>query len=281
MPYQAFLESHSAPRSGVYRRVFRTLTAEETAGAVLWAQSMSMALQSLMQTFEVTLRNRIHLSLSRQSTEGTSTPSDSFAWYDHQLGHHKLEGETFLKVERLLCDEQMVRLERQPKPDRVVAALPFGVWPNILEQQLPTPTVQARTFFEVFPHFPRKPRKHWNHAENRKTAIDKVKGVKAWRNRIAHCKPVWSEGWYRASPSQHWTELLERVKGRHTELLEVLGWMCPPTVEVYRKSYCGRLFGQLISEQAVLAHIVQPQVPDIGPCSPVADPEAMKAYKAR
>jgi len=61
MPYQAFLETLSGPRSGVYKRVFRTLTPEETGGAVLWGQAMSMALQSLMLTFEVTLRNRIHV----------------------------------------------------------------------------------------------------------------------------------------------------------------------------------------------------------------------------
>ncbi|WP_146115921.1 hypothetical protein [Malikia granosa] len=242
---------------------------------------MSMALQSLMLTFEVTLRNRIHISLSRQATEGTTNPVDSFAWYDHRLGMHKLEGETYRKVERILCDEQDVRLPTQPTPDRVIARLSFGVWPNILEQQLPTPVVQARTFLDVFPHYPRKPKHYWKHAENRKIAVDKVKDVKGWRNRIAHCKPVWTEGWYRCSQAQHWTEVLDRVKGRRSEMLEVLGWMCPQTVEVYKMSYSGRLFDALVTEQAVLAHICQPHVPAIGPIYPEADIEAMKAYKAR
>ena len=281
MPYQAFLDSLSAHRSGVYKRVFRTMTAEEAGGAVLWAQSISMALQSLMLTFEVTLRNRIHVSMSRQATEKTANPMNSFAWYDYQLGMHKLEGETYSKVERILCDEQQIRLANQPPPDRVIARLPFGVWPNILEQQLPTPVVQARTFLDVFPHYPRKPRKYWNYAENRKTAVDKVKDVKGWRNRIAHCKPVWTEGWYRSSPSQHWTELLDRVKARRSEMLEVLGWMCPQTLTVYKMSYSGRLFDELVTEQAVLAHIAQPHVPAIGPTYPAADPVVLKAYKAR
>ena len=281
MPYQAFLETLTGPRSGVYKRVFRTQTQEETGGAVLWGQAMSMALQPLMQTFEVTLRNRIHVSLSRQATENTATPSDSFAWYDHQLGMHKLEGETFDKVERVLCDAQMIRLNVPPPPDRVIARLSFGVWPNVLEQQLPTPVVQARTFRDVFSHYPKNPRKHWNHADNRKAAIDKVKDVKAWRNRIAHCKPVWTEGWYRTSATQHWTEVLNRVKGRQVEMLEVLGWMCPETVNVYKQSYSGRLFDELTTEQAVLAHITQPHVPAAGPTFPGFAPEVLKAYKTR
>ena len=281
MPYQAFLETLSAPRSGVYKRVFRTQTPEETCGAVMWGQSMSMALQSLMLTFEVTLRNRIHVSMSRQATEGTPNPVDSYAWYDHQLGMHKLEGETFQKVERVLCDEQQVRLVVQPSPDRVVARLSFGVWPNVLEQQLPTGVVEARTFRDVFANYPRKPRQHWNHAENRKAAVDKVKDVKGWRNRIAHCKPVWTEGWYRNSGNQHWTEVLDRVKARRSEMLEVLSWMCPQTVAVYKLSYSGRLFDELVTEDAVLAHIAQPYVSTVGPSYPVANAAAMQAYKAR
>lgn len=281
MPYQAFLETHSGPRSGVYKRVFRTQTPEETGGAVLWGQAMSMALQSLMQTFEVTLRNRIHASLSRQATEKSAALSDSFAWYDYKLGMHKLEGETFDKIERVLCDDQGIRLKAQPSPDRVVARLSFGVWPNVLEQQLPTPVIQARTFLDVFSHYPKKPRKHWSHADNRKAAVDKVKDVKGWRNRIAHCKPVWTEGWYRSSATQHWTEVLNRVRSRQVEMLEVLGWMCPHTVHVYKQSYGGRLFDELTTEQAVLAHITQPEVPFAGPVYPKPDPAVLAAYKAR
>lgn len=281
MPYEAFLLALSGPRSGVYKRVFRTITPVETCGGVLWGQATCMALQSLMLTFEVTLRNRIHASLSRQATDGNGTSTDSFAWYDHTFGKHKLEGETFEKVERVLCDAKSVRLSIQPSPDRVVASLPFGVWPNILEQQLPTPTIEARTFLEVFPRYPKNPRKHWNHAGNRKSAVDKVKDVKGWRNRISHCKPVWTEGWYRSSATQHWSEVLSRVKARRIEMLEVLGWMCPHTVTVYKQSYGGRLFDELVTENAVLAHIQTPHVPAAGPTFPQAQPVDLKAYKAR
>jgi hypothetical protein len=241
---------------------------------------MTMALQSLMLFFEVTLRNRIHASLSRQATERSGNPTATFAWYDHQLGAHKLEGTTFDKVEAVLCDDQRVRLKLQPTPDRVIARLSFGVWPNVLEQQLPTPVIQARTFQEVFPNYP-KAKKYWNHADNRKMVVDKVKDVKGWRNRTAHCKPVWTEGWYRSSATQHWTEVVDRLKSRRHEMLEVMEWMCPQTARVYRESYSGRLFDELASEKAVLAHIMQPNVPTVGPLYPVADIASLNAYKAR
>jgi len=92
---------------------------------------------------------------------------------------------------------------------------------------------------------------------------------------------VWTEGWYRNSASQHWTEVLDRVKSRRAEMLDVLGWMCPQTVQVYKQSYSGRLFDELATDQAVLAHIVQPDVPAAGPIYPGADPQTLKAYKAR
>lgn len=280
MPYQAYLETLSAPRSGVYKRVFRTQTPEETSGAVLWGQAVSMALQSLMSTFEVALRNRIHLSLSRQATEKTGSVSDTYAWYDHQLGMYKLEGETFSKVEAILSDDQNIRLKTQPSPDRVIARLSFGVWPNILDQQLPTPVIEARTFQDVFPYHP-KVKKHWKHSDNRKAAVNALKDIRAWRNRIAHCKPVWSEGWYRSSNSQHWTEVLGRTKSRRAGMLEVLGWMCPQTLEIYNRSFSGRLFDELITERAVMAHLLQPLEPTAGPTYPAASADALQAYKAR
>lgn len=279
MPYQEFLETLSAPRTGVYKRIFRTQTPEETGGAVLWGQAMSMVLQSLMSVFEVALRNRIHVSLSRQGTEKTVL-ADSFAWYDHQLGMHKLEGETFAKVETILSNDQKVRLKAQPSPDRVIARLSFGVWPNILDQQLPTPVIQARTFEDVF-HYHPKAKNHWKHGENRKAAVERLKDVRTWRNRIAHCKPIWSEGWYRNSPSQHWTEVLDRAKSRRAGMLEVLGWICPRTLDVYKQSFSGRLFDELATEHAVMAHMLQPLEPAAGPTYLEADPGVLRAYKAR
>lgn len=280
MPYQTFLDTLSAPRSGIYRRVFRTQTPEETCGAILWGQSIGVALQAFVHTFEVVLRNRIHATLSRQATETPGPAQDSFSWYDHLNGGRQLQGETFAKVEAVLCDKHRVRLPTLPSPDRVVARLPFGVWPNILDAQLPTPNVEVRTFRDVFPHHP-KAKRHWNYDTNRKVAVEALKDVRAWRNRLAHCKPVWSEGWFRSSPTQHWTEVVSRLKGRRTEALEVLGWMCPRTVEVYRNGYAGRLFEALATDEAVFAHIQQPLVASTIPGFVVVDQAAFAAYKAR
>jgi hypothetical protein len=280
MPYQTFLDTLSMPRSGIYKRVFRTLTPEETSGAILWGQSMGVALQAFVHTFEVVLRNRIHTTLSRQETETRGPPQDSFAWYDHQQGSRQLQGETFSKVEAILSGKTGVRLPTLPSPDRVIARLPFGVWPNILDAQLPTPKVEVRTFQDVFPHHP-KAKRHWSYDTNRKTVVEVLKDVRVWRNRLAHCKPVWSEGWFRSSPTQHWTEVVNRLKGRRVEVLEVLEWMCPRTAEVYRQGYAGRLFDVLATDEAVFAHIQQPLAASAVPNFTVVNPAAFTAYKAR
>lgn len=279
MPYQEFLATLSVPRAGVYKRVFRTHNSEETTGAVIWGQAMTMALLALISVFEVALRNRIHVSLSRQSTERTGRVMDSYAWYDHALGIFKLEGETFAKVEAILSDPQRVRLKVQPAPDRVVTCLSFGVWSNVLDQQLPTAVMEARTFQDVFAHHP-KARKHWKHGGNRKAVVEALKDVRAWRNRLAHCKPVWSEGWYRSSRSQHWTEMLDRMKSRRAGVLEILGWISPDTLEIYKRSFIGRLFNELASERAVMNHLQQP-LERVGPPFPEENPYALRAYLAR
>lgn len=281
MPYVTFLDTHSAPRSGIYRRVFRTQTEAETTGAVLWGQAMSMTLMSLALTFEVTLRNRIHVSLSRQaSTKAGEPPTDSYAWYDNKRGWHKLEGETYEKVEDILSGPTGGRLTPQPTPDYVISRLSFGVWPNILDAQLPTPAIEMKTFSDVFPHHP-KAKQHWRYQANCKSALQVVRDVQKWRNRIAHCKPVWTEGWYRSSQHQHWTEVTNRLKSRRAEVLEVLRWACPQTAQVHEASFAGRLFNELISDDAVLAHLQSPELPALGPNFAKAAAHDMNNYKAR
>jgi hypothetical protein len=242
---------------------------------------MSMTLMSLALTFEVTLRNRIHVSLSRQaSTKAGEPPTDSYAWYDNKRGWHKLEGETYEKVEDILSGPTGGRLTPQPTPDYVISRLSFGVWPNILDAQLPTPAIEMKTFSDVFPHHP-KAKQHWRYQANCKSALQVVRDVQKWRNRIAHCKPVWTEGWYRSSQHQHWTEVTNRLKSRRAEVLEVLRWACPQTAQVHEASFAGRLFNELISDDAVLAHLQSPELPALGPNFAKAAAHDMNNYKAR
>lgn len=282
MPHQEYQDTLSSPRAGVYKRVFRTKTAEEATGALLWNQAVIMALHPLIMSFEVALRNRIHVSLSRQASQSTGNPSDSFAWYDPQQGWLQLQGETGAKIGRLLNDEAGLRLAHQPSPERVVSALSFGVWTNILDSQLPRPPVELRTFSDVFPNYPtKKPSRYWAFAPNRKSVVERVKDVRAWRNRLSHCKPVWSEGWFRASPTQHWQEMLRRVSARRQEVEEVLGWICPHTAQVCRQSFPGRLFDGMVTENAVFDYLQGHLGATRGPEYPVPDPTDLQNYKDR
>lgn len=279
MPYQNFLSTLSSPRSGVYRRVFRTQNETETSGVILWGQQVTMALLSLTLNFEVALRNRLHVSLSRQaSSKLTAQPTDSFPWYDKELGWIQLNGESLDKVEKILCANQL-RLQVQPSPDKVVSRLSFGFWSNILDSQLPV-QIEARTFSEVFPCHP-KSKHHWRYVKNQKEVVDIVKGVQTLRNRLSHCKPVWNEGWYRNSANQHWTELLPRLKQKHIEVLDCLSWMCPATCALYKDSFAGKLFPALLSEQAIVAHLQGPTTFGVSPIFTDPKLEEIAAYKAR
>lgn len=279
MPYQNFLSTLSSPRSGVYKRVFRTQNEIETSGAILWGQQITMALLSLTLSFEVALRNRLHVSLSRQaSSKLTSQTADSFPWYDRELGWIQLSGESLDKVEKVLSANQL-RLQVQPSPDKVVSRLSFGFWSNILDSQLPA-HIKARTFPEVFPDHP-KGKHHWRHVKNQKEVVDIIKGVQTWRNRLAHCKPVWNEGWFRNSANQHWTELLPRLKQKHSEVLDCLSWMCPSTCALYRDSFAGKLFVAMLSEQAIVAHLKGPNTFGVSPLFAAPPLEEITAYKAR
>lgn len=279
MPQQQFLDTMSVPRIGVYRRVFRTQTVDETLGAVLWSQAMTGALQTLICTSEVALRNRIHASLSLQASAAAQQQSSSYPWYDHTLGWKRLEGETFAKVEAILCTNGM-RSAQQPSPDRVVAELSLGVWPNILDAQL-TQREQQRTFNDVFPDHPRSARKHWNFENARKDAVDQCKDLQHLRNRIAHCGPIWPEGWFRGSATQSWTDMLARLRSRRAKLVELLSWMSASTAQVHTSSFAGQWFDQLCTENAVMAFIEQPLAAGLNFQFPQVDPQKFAAYVNR
>lgn len=282
MPHLGYHGTLSSARAGVYKRVFRTQSPEELTGALLWNQAVAMALHPLITSFEVTLRNRLHVSLSKQASKAAGAVSESFPWYDPNHNWLHLQGETGAKVHRLLNDEGGNRLAIQPSPERVVSALSFGVWTNILDSQLPTPAVEAATFFDVFPHYPvKKPQKHWGFTANRKVVVERVKDVRAWRNRLSHCKPVWSEGWFRSSPNQHWQSMLARVCSRRQQLEETLSWMCPDTLQVCQQGFSGRLWSHLATDEAVFSFVNEHLAASWGPNPPAFDPAAFANYKAR
>lgn len=280
MPYESYLGSLSQPRSGVYKRVFRTQSPEETSGAILWCQAMATSLLALTSTFEVALRNKLHVSLSRQASSAViGAAQDSYPWYDRQLGWKTLSGETLSKVEDLLCANGM-RLATQPSPDRVISRLSFGVWPNILDSQL-TQRQEQVTFNDVFAYHPNRLKKHWNYENARKNCVAVCKDVQNMRNRLSHCRPVWPEGWFRNGGTQHWTDMLNRLIPRRTSYVTVLSWICPGTAQLHTTSFAGRWFDQLATPDAVLAYVQQPLAAAGHLGVPPADPQLMKAYLAR
>ena len=197
----------------------------------------------------------------------------------YRLGWKTLNGETYSKVEDLLCTNGL-RAPTQPSPDRVISRLSFGVWPNILDAQL-TQQEQRQTFNDVFAHHPRCTRKHWNYENARKHCVAVCKDVQTMRNRLSHCKPPWPEGWFRNGGTQHWTDMLNRLVARRAGFVETLFWICPGTAQLHRTSFAGRWFDQLSTRDAVLAYVRQPLAAGVDLQVPQADTEVMKGYLTR
>lgn len=288
MPYQPFLDVMSTPRVGIYRRVFRTQSVQETYGSLMWGQAIVAALQPLITTCEVALRNRTHVSLSRQASthaiaeaakfnsgiatiasevqanpapaipQAPAAVTNSYPWYDSTYGWKTLSGETLSKVEEILNAKNGMRKSIQPTPDQVVAELSLGVWPNILISQL-TQKEEIVTFNDVFPDHPRAKKKHWNFENARKDAAERCQDLQKLRNRISHCGPIWPEGWFKNSATQIFSEVLPRLKSRRQDLVDLLSWMCSQSAQFHCASFAAQWFDQLCTEDAVMAFMNNPQ----------------------
>ena len=278
MPYQLLLDAMSAPRISSYRSIFKTQNTTETFGAYSWGQAINATLQPFICTCEVALRNAIHKSLSLQASSAIAGgPFVSFPWYDYKQGWRTLQGETYEKVEKILCDRSSIRKAIQPAPDMVVADLSLGIWPNILVQQL-NRTEEVKTFEDVFPHHPKLATRHWRFEVNRKEAVERCRDLQRLRNRISHCGPVWSSGWLQTQPVRHWTRVIDNLKSRHASLLEMLSWISASTATVHALSFASDWFTQLCSEDAVIAFMTDPiKAGKILPI-PLAMPEVRAIY---
>lgn len=409
MPYKNYVQTLSSPRSHLYKVVFKTQNDSELCGAVLWSQAVAASLHPLITAFEVTLRNRIHVTLSREGTkkfvkdalavidqgrlvdaaiekaaediqktveaieesrvaaikavqaaskekkasekvasaapaqlkqlikqesaakqksidalqkataaslaasnasqiarssieaaikdlQATNSapdvleklialksqglvPLDSFHWYEASLNLYPFNGKTADQIKEVLFDQSGNR-RTDTHPDRFVSSLSFSFWPKLLDSQLPNQTIEREIFTEVFSGHPNASQ-HWTYEENRKNVVTLITDVQNWRNRISHCKPIWSKGWLRGTQNPSFTSLVGRLKSRRDEMLQVLEWLCPDTSTIYKKSYPAKAFDDLVTEHALIAYIFSPQNACTAPNFPIASAATLAAYQAR
>lgn len=256
--YRVFLDGLSQPRVHAYATLFRPANDTELLGAYLWGQAISAGLQPFITLFEVTFRNAIHTSLSLQAS---SYKAASYPWYDMtQPGALQLTGPTLDQVNDLLFARPHfggARLVPAPSPDTVVSRLSFGVWPDILAQQVPKAQL-PRTFEDIFRQHPNSSRKHWSIPQNRHKVILLCKSMQRLRNRVSHAEPVWKPAWLQNVQGRHWSHAVQGLQVFHRDLVELLGWISYPSSEVYRQSFARSWFAQLCSTNAVRAFMIDP-----------------------
>jgi hypothetical protein len=259
----AAMRSLSQPRLDSYRSFFRTQkeqapTDEELIGAYFWGQAIAGALQPLVATYEVVLRNAIHEHASMLSSGQTST---SHPWYDHTRQDSLFtKGKSREKVNELLYEPSngngmAMRRAVQPLPDQVVASLSFGFWPAFLND-LPPPQ-RSQILAEVFPHYPKGSRKHWSFPENVNPIIQVLKDIQDLRNRIAHYEPIWKP--HRLTGTERrWWHSVQSIRNRHREIVDVLGWCCPDSTVLYKAGFGWRMFNELCTTHAVKKFMASP-----------------------
>ena len=138
-------------------------------------------MSTLLAFFEVTIRNRIHLQMSRYTSHGTSQSSH---WYDHLA--RQLKPTTVRKI----VDVRTKMTPRVPSPDEIVSRVTFGFWSAILGQ-----VPQNRGIFEqIFPHHPLSQpgtARGWSDRTARSHALSFMFELNDFRNRVAHHEPLW------------------------------------------------------------------------------------------
>jgi hypothetical protein len=251
--FQGLLCSLGQARLTPYKDFFDCSSDKDLVGAYLWGQAVATAFQPTLGMYEVVLRNAIHLQASRLSSKNLS---DSCAWYDStQNAALTIKGKTREKVQTLLRDNSGMLLVPPPVPDKIVASLSFGFWPNLLlglngrEQ-----TILLTKIFHAHPHS--KP-KHWGRSENVTQLIQTLKDIQELRNAIAHYEPIWKP--HRLTKKEtHWSQSVKSLRDKHTKIIEVMAWCCPQSAAIVEASYATRVVKSFCSTNAVRAFMADP-----------------------
>jgi len=166
----------STPRLDSYRGYFRA-TRLEAIGLYLWNSELSANLAVLLGVFEVVLRNRLHLALSRHHSRGAS---DSSPWYDSRTLDRSLQN----KIAKVRA------VSPAASANEIVSRVTFGFWPSVAAS---IGDREAAAILAVaFPFHPlSSARPYWTDARARKRALAYLYELQTLRNRIAHHEPLW------------------------------------------------------------------------------------------
>ncbi|MGH2559878.1 MAG: hypothetical protein ACRDJH_12500 [Thermomicrobiales bacterium] len=187
-----------------------------------WNIELSEALYPCLQTYEVALRNSIHIALTKRF--------ENEFWFDTNI---------LLDWQRETLEEAKNQLTTYKKPleaGRLVAELNFGFWSSMFNRPYEEPLWHADGAHLINVTFPNLPRT----LRTRKKISERVERIRRLRNRVFHYEPIWNK-----------TDLQER----HRQIHEALSWISPEMRDVM--ALCDRFDSVFCSKPTIEAKLLE------------------------
>lgn len=169
--------------------------------------ALCAAAYPLLHTLEVTLRNRVYRAVDSKYPHNARANAGVPCWLDFTPPILTTREVDMVAEAKRQCGRPRKGRPRAPSPGRLVAALPFGFWANLLnapyEHGNPAyGRLWPKLLKPIFPSMPPEQR-------TRERLLRRVSAIKDFRNRVFHYEPVWHDDF----------------AGEHGRLLETLDWM--------------------------------------------------------
>jgi hypothetical protein len=179
-----------------------------------WIQALSSMLFVPLQYFEITLRNRIHETLSqhyRHAGSKIKLPGKAEDWLLWMPANKKISQDVMLAIKRAKQDID----SRQVVAGDIISRLYLGTWVRILEEY---PDVNSPYHFWSHAKarlFPNLPGGHTRHL-----IFDELKDINTLRNRLFHYEPVWN---YDKIPD--FVQGIAEIRRKYNQIMKAINWM--------------------------------------------------------
>ncbi|APX09908.1 MULTISPECIES: Abi family protein [Vibrio harveyi group] len=266
--FQELQQDISLPRLSSYQHFFKPKETTELYGYYCWNEAISAAFFRLIGIVEITLRNKLHCSLSHHYYNPKSSGSKlSNDWYLF-LDLNKRSEENILKITHYRKNGKWHPKHPTLSHDDVISRLTYGFWPKVLDikndkqnQLVPW----GRLIPNVLPYHRQKSEGYWKKVKHQDILYARLEMIGSIRNRIAHFEPIWKQGALyeetrerqnkqpkrlENSPSNV-QEVLVRLRLIHDRTQELLGWLSQSRLKSYQKSYTYRQLNWLLSQNGI------------------------------